>query len=59
MEAIARLVAAEATPAELKNNAAAASAGYAYGLAAAVFFASAGVAASAAMSRAIASIVFS
>ena len=33
MEAIARLV-AEATPAELKNNAAAASAGYAYGLAA-------------------------
>ncbi len=34
MEAIARLVAAELTPAELKNNAAAASAGYAYGLAA-------------------------
>ena len=34
MEAIARLVAAELTPAELKNNAAAASAGYSYGLAA-------------------------
>jgi F-type H+-transporting ATPase subunit c len=34
MEAIARLVAADSTPAELKNTAAAASAGYAYGLAA-------------------------
>ena len=34
MEAIAQLIAAEMTPAELKNNAAAASAGYAYGLAA-------------------------
>ena len=35
MEAIARLIAAEAaTPADLKNQAAAASAGYAYGLAA-------------------------
>ena len=34
MEAIARLIAADLTPADLKNNAAAASAGYAYGLAA-------------------------
>ena len=34
MEAIARLIAADLTPADLKNNPAAAPAGYAYGLAA-------------------------